>query len=277
MKFLSRVVWSEGMHLGPHHFQTQSRYFEDTLWFLNSNLRQEPWGFLHFSLDTEALRNGLAILSFASGILPDGLIFDLPDCDAAPEPAQLSELFASTDSEIILHLAIPPRQDQGLDCDLAGGASARYGAVRAHAAGRCHWPGGIQRLLRPEESGSAEPGPDLRGHRLLSHRPHLPRRQGRICQRPRLHSPLPAHRRLRRTGTAAPPAGPGHRREDRLHPQPEERLRRASNWEPRLSTWPTTGSFTRSAPRCRLCASICRIAEATPRRSTGTLPGWLAR
>ena len=130
MKFLSRVVWSEGMHLGPHHFQTQSRYFEDTLWFLNSNLRQEPWGFLHFSLDTEALSNGLAILSFASGILPDGLIFDVPDCDAAPEPAQLSELFALTDSEIILHLAIPPRQDQGLDCDLAGGASARYGAVQ---------------------------------------------------------------------------------------------------------------------------------------------------
>src|ERR1039458_7495540 len=91
MKFLSRVVWSEGMHLGPHHFQTQSRYFEDTLWFLSS---------------------------------------DLPDCDSVPEPAQLSGLFASTDSEIILHLAIPPRLDQGLDCDLAGGASARYGAVQ---------------------------------------------------------------------------------------------------------------------------------------------------
>jgi type VI secretion system protein ImpJ len=86
MKFLSRVVWSEGMHLGPHHFQTQSRYFEDTLWFLNSNLRQDPWGFLHFSIDTEALSNGLAILTFASGILPDGLIFDLPDCDSVPEP-----------------------------------------------------------------------------------------------------------------------------------------------------------------------------------------------
>lgn len=129
MKFLSRVVWSEGMHLGPHHFQTQSRYFEDTLWFLSSNLRQEPWGFLHFSLDTEAMRNGLAILSFASGILPDGLIFDLPDCDSVPDPAHLNSLFSSTDSEIILYLAIPPRQDQGLDCDLGGGASARYGAV----------------------------------------------------------------------------------------------------------------------------------------------------
>ena len=142
MKFLSRVVWSEGMHLGPHHFQTQSRYFEDTLWFLNSNLRQDPWGFLHYSIDTEALSNGLAILNFASGILPDGLIFDLPDCDSVPEAAQLKSLFASTDSEIVLHLAIPPRQDQGLDCDLSGGPSARYGAV--------------QRTLRDDAIGQGE-------------------------------------------------------------------------------------------------------------------------
>jgi type VI secretion system protein ImpJ len=42
MKFMSRVVRSEGMYLGPHHFQTQSRYFENALWFLNSNLRQLP-------------------------------------------------------------------------------------------------------------------------------------------------------------------------------------------------------------------------------------------
>jgi type VI secretion system protein ImpJ len=144
MKFLSRVVWSEGMHLGPHHFQAQSRYFEDTLWFLNSNLRQEPWGFLHFSIDTEALRNGLAILNFASGILPDGLIFDLPDCDSAPEPAQLSSMFTSTDSEIVLHLAIPPRIDQGLDCDLGGGngGGTRYSAV--------------QRTLRDDSIGLGE-------------------------------------------------------------------------------------------------------------------------
>jgi type VI secretion system protein ImpJ len=142
MKFLSRVVWSEGMHLGPHHFQTQSRYFEDTLWFLNSNLRQDPWGFLHFSLDTEAMRNGLAILNFASGILPDGLIFDMPDCDSVPEPAQLAGLFASTDSEIILHLAIPPRLDQGLECDLGGGVSTRYSSV--------------QRKLRDDSVGQGE-------------------------------------------------------------------------------------------------------------------------
>jgi type VI secretion system protein ImpJ len=142
MKFLSRVVWSEGMHLGPHHFQTQSRYFEDTLWFLSSNLRQEPWGFLHFSIDSEAMRNGLAILSSASGIFPDGLIFDLPDCDAVPDPAHLNDLFTPTDSEITLYLAIPPRHDQGLDCDQAGSPGARYSP--------------LQRNLRDESIGQGE-------------------------------------------------------------------------------------------------------------------------
>ncbi|MGA9671053.1 MAG: type VI secretion system baseplate subunit TssK, partial [Terracidiphilus sp.] len=88
------------------------------------------------------MRNGLAILSFASGILPDGLIFDLPDCDSVPDPAHLSDLFSSIDSEIILYLAIPPRQDQGLDCDQGGGSNARYSAV--------------QRTLRDDSVGQGE-------------------------------------------------------------------------------------------------------------------------
>ena len=62
--------------------------------------------------------------------MPDGLIFDLPDCDAAPEPAHLAKLFSATDSEIVLHLAISSRQDQGLDCDPSGGSQARYGATQ---------------------------------------------------------------------------------------------------------------------------------------------------
>jgi len=142
MKFLSRVVWSEGMHLGPHHFQTQSRYFEDTLWFLSSHLRQHPWGFLHFSLDSEALRNGLAVLTVASGIMPDGLIFELPECDQVPEAASIKALFTPTDNEIVLCLAISARHDQGLDCDLGGGGGARYGAQ--------------QRTLVDDSSGQGE-------------------------------------------------------------------------------------------------------------------------
>ena len=130
MKFLSRVIWSEGMHLGPHHFQTQSRYFEDSLWFLNSTLQQNPWGMIHFSLDEEAIRNGTAILTFASGIFPDGLIFDFPGSDEAPEPVNLSNLFTPTDTELYLHLAVPQRRDHGLDCDDSGSGSVRYSPVQ---------------------------------------------------------------------------------------------------------------------------------------------------
>jgi type VI secretion system protein ImpJ len=129
MKFLSRVVWSEGMLLTPHHFQAQSRYFEDTLWFLSANLRQNPWGFHHFSVDEGALRNGQAILRSASGILPDGLIFDFPDCDQAPASIALKDIFRTEDNEITLHLAIRARDNQGDNYDRTGGARTRYGAI----------------------------------------------------------------------------------------------------------------------------------------------------
>jgi type VI secretion system protein ImpJ len=129
MKFLSRVVWSEGMHLGPHHFQTQSRYFEDSLWFLSGNLRRNPWGLISLSLDTDAIRNGNAVLRYAAGVFPDGLIFDIPDSDPAPPSVSLRDLFAPTDSEIILFLSVPKRS-QGLDCDMDGShVSARYRSV----------------------------------------------------------------------------------------------------------------------------------------------------
>src|SRR5579875_2556460 len=120
MKFLSRVVWSEGMHLGPHHFQTQSRYFEDSLWFLSATLRQHPWGLISLSLDADAVRNGTAVVRHASGIFPDGLAFDCPDSDRPPAPVNLKDLFTPTDSEILLYFAVPRRSPRGLDCDLDG-------------------------------------------------------------------------------------------------------------------------------------------------------------
>ena len=90
MKFLSRVVWSEGMHLSPQHFQMQSRYFEDSLWFLSGSLRNNPWGLLSLALDNDAVRNGLAVLRYASGVFPDGLVFEVRLGDSIPAKTQAS-------------------------------------------------------------------------------------------------------------------------------------------------------------------------------------------
>jgi type VI secretion system protein ImpJ len=116
MKHLSRVVWSEGMYLAPHHFQVQSRYFEDSIQFAASALCYEPYGFVGFGLDAEALRNGTLALLHARGILPDGLPFHMPDCDSLPEARNIADLFPPTREKVAVLLAIPERKPNGANC-----------------------------------------------------------------------------------------------------------------------------------------------------------------
>src|SRR5260370_1236928 len=68
MKSLSRVVWSEGMYLGPHHFQAQSRYFEDSIQFATSALWFDTYGVVGCKLSAEALRNGVVAVMHAGGM-----------------------------------------------------------------------------------------------------------------------------------------------------------------------------------------------------------------
>lgn len=118
MKYLSRVVWSEGMYLGPHHFQAQSRYFEDSMRFAVSSLWFEPWGLVDAQLDAEALKNGTVSLIHARGIFPDGLAFHMPECDALPEPRSIADLFPPARESVMLSLAIRPRQPGGANTSL---------------------------------------------------------------------------------------------------------------------------------------------------------------
>ncbi len=128
MKHLSRVVWSEGMYLGPHHFQVQNRYFEDSIQFAASALCFAPYGFAGFGLDAEALRNGTLSLLHARGILPDGLAFQMPDCDALPAARNITDLFPPARDRVTVLLAIPEHRPNGANCALSGekGDWARY-------------------------------------------------------------------------------------------------------------------------------------------------------
>jgi type VI secretion system protein ImpJ len=120
------------MYLGPHHFQVQSRYFEDTVRFLTSALWFEPFGLIGASLDAEALRNGTVSLIHARGVLPDGTAFHMPDADTAPEPRAIADLFPPTRDKVLVHLAIPARKPDGLNClpvsDAHSGPPTRYWA-----------------------------------------------------------------------------------------------------------------------------------------------------
>src|SRR3982074_3754942 len=119
MKFLSRVVWSEGMYLAPHHFQAQSRYFEDSIAFVSNSLWRDPWGILDLELDRKAIENGTAWVVQAAGIFAEGLSFDMPVSDSAPSSRNIAPLFPSTAADLLLYLASPLRKNDGFDSDLS--------------------------------------------------------------------------------------------------------------------------------------------------------------
>ncbi len=116
MARLSSVVWREGMHLAQHHFQTQSRYFEDSIHFALSNLFLAPHGLLGIAMDTDALRNELVSLVHARGIMPDGLAFQIPDGDPLPRPLAVRDRFSPTQESHLVLLAIPEFREGQPNC-----------------------------------------------------------------------------------------------------------------------------------------------------------------
>jgi type VI secretion system protein ImpJ len=124
MKQLSHIVWNEGMHLAQHHFQAQSRFFEDTVQFALTSLFFKPYGLVACELDSDALMNDSVSLIHARGVMPDGLPFDIPSGDAAVAPLPLRERFSPTSDSHLVLLAIPAyRPDQA---NFATNGSASY-------------------------------------------------------------------------------------------------------------------------------------------------------
>lgn len=132
MRSLSRVVWSEGMYLGPHHFQAQSRYFEDSIDFSLANLCYEANGFSGCELDPEALKNGTVSLLAARGLFPDGLAFDMPGSDKLPPARAIGEDFPPTLDTLLVYLAVPKRRTDGQNVQID--APSANGPVRYSAA-----------------------------------------------------------------------------------------------------------------------------------------------
>ena len=98
------------MYLGPHHFQAQSRYFEDSIHFSADSLWFSPFGFLGLELNAEALRNGTLLITHARGVFEDGLSFDMPSSDPLPLVRQIEAIFPPTSASLLAYLAIPKRQ-----------------------------------------------------------------------------------------------------------------------------------------------------------------------
>jgi type VI secretion system protein ImpJ len=168
MRALSRIVWSEGMHLAQHHFQAQTAYFENVTRTALSMLFGAPWGVAGLQLDDEALLNGTASLVAARGVMPDGMVFSFPE-DALPEPVRVAELFSPTQASHLLLLALPSEVPGRANC--APGAAVAGGRPSSDADGSS--PGyrfsAEQRVHADETTGGDERPVDVarKNFRLL--------------------------------------------------------------------------------------------------------------
>jgi type VI secretion system protein ImpJ len=129
MSNLSKVVWSEGMYVGPCHFQAQNRYFEDFVHFCTNQLWFQPWGLTGYQMDGASLQSGTLALTHARGLFPDGLAFQIPEYDPPPPRRQIEDAFPLLEESVDLLLAIPPQITAGSNCALTVGelsSSTRY-------------------------------------------------------------------------------------------------------------------------------------------------------
>ncbi len=139
----NKVMWQEGMLMRPHHFQQQQRYND----YLNSQrfraMHDLSWGFTELFLNRELLAQGKIMIDSASGILPDGTVFSIPDQDALPDPLHPESLL--DEESRIVYLALPVASD--VRNEISGGQ--RTGRYRLHCADvrDLHTEGGDARTL----------------------------------------------------------------------------------------------------------------------------------
>ena len=143
MRRLEPVIWTKGTFLQPQHLQIQDRYLENVLRFQLDALVFRPWGFRRLLIDQENLGAGAFAISAASGIFPDGLLFDIPDSDTAPEMKLLVDAFEPDQDSMDVYLAVPDYNERGLNVAAPRrGASTRYRAE--------------YELFRDENTGTSE-------------------------------------------------------------------------------------------------------------------------
>jgi len=103
MRSIQKVVWSEGMFLRPQHFQEQDRFFEASIKKNSYSICAYDWGFTKLEINKQALMQGRFLLNHASGLMPDGTLFDTEHNQTLLTPLLIDE----NTSNSIVFLSVP--------------------------------------------------------------------------------------------------------------------------------------------------------------------------
>jgi type VI secretion system protein ImpJ len=124
MSIGAKILWSEGLTLGPQHFQRQDLYHETRLQRLAAALNPHLWGVRLARWNLEGLGHNMVAAEAMSLIFQDGEIVDAPATDLLPAPVDLSRLPQDVNT-FTFYAALPTIKPHGGNADDGG----RYATV----------------------------------------------------------------------------------------------------------------------------------------------------
>jgi len=116
MSWESKVLWTEGLFLQPHHFQQADRYVEGLIAGLARRVSPYAWGVSDLVIDEEALKVGQFAIKSASGLTQDGSVFRVPAAEDHPPALEVP----STVKDCVVYLTVPQRRQGALEVDMTG-------------------------------------------------------------------------------------------------------------------------------------------------------------
>lgn len=116
MSWESKVLWTEGLFLQPHHFQQSDRYVEGLIAGLARRILPYAWGVSNLEIDEESLRIGQFAVSSVSGLTQDGTVFRVPAAEDHPPALEVP----STIKDCVVYLTVPQRRQGATEVDMTG-------------------------------------------------------------------------------------------------------------------------------------------------------------
>lgn len=142
MSLSDRVLWEEGMFLGPQHFQQAERHLLRQLHGRFLALAPRGFGWTRLAFDEEALDGGELALRQVAGVFRDGTFCEAPEGDALPAARPIAPVFGPRIARLKAFLGV---------------ASSRIGALLTRDGSTS--PGRYRRKLAgvlDEEKGALE-------------------------------------------------------------------------------------------------------------------------
>jgi type VI secretion system protein ImpJ len=116
MSWDSKVLWTEGLFLQPHHFQQADRYTENLVGGLARRVAPYAWGVSELEIDHEVLKVGQFALKSCAGLTQDGTVFRVPGSEDHPPaldvPADIKDC--------VVYLSVPQRRQGAAEADMTG-------------------------------------------------------------------------------------------------------------------------------------------------------------